>query len=147
MNPNSENGSISMAGNGTQTFEIDSNSDGTGDVDAQASNSSHFTVKPGQGLFAFKSDYSGLGSIDPVDSDSEEDSSAEASELATEYIMVASMKDTSNVNGMSVGLLQNKLDGTNSGTAATNVTDNLIKIGSLPTMTPSFFMHKEELEL
>ena len=57
MNPNSENGSISMAGNGTQTFQIDSNSDGTGDVDAQGSSNTHFTVKPGQGLFAFKSDY------------------------------------------------------------------------------------------
>ena len=152
MNPNSENGSISMSGDGKSTYEIDSTGDGAGDTPAQATTSTdtYFTIKPGYGLFRFNSDYGNFSGIADIESQltspyHNQEESAETTEAATEYILISSrVHTTDNYQGMFVNLLENKLDGSNSNTANENIFSNKFQLtkkvqSATHNPIPSFF--------
>jgi hypothetical protein len=63
MNPNSESGSISMAGTGLTTYQIDNSASTKTDVYAGLQSDTNFTIRSGHGLFRFFSDYSGLKNV------------------------------------------------------------------------------------
>jgi hypothetical protein len=68
MNPNSEDGSISMSGDGKTTYQlVSATGDNAVDAAATTSTDSYFTIKPGYGLFRFNSDYGGLSNIPDIE--------------------------------------------------------------------------------
>lgn len=139
MNPNSESGSISMAGTAITRYLL-THSGGTVIAGICLDDDGNFDLKPGYGLFKIDSDYSGFMDCTDISPSSIAEVSAPTTEEPTEYFFVATEKhSTDGTVGPYINVVQNILGGTNGATIPDNINIGAINLGGASTFLPGFF--------